>query len=301
MTHIAVIILNFNRQRDTLACLRSLAQSTHVDRSTLVLNYGAPGGDDVRAEQVCADPRAQSIDLALNKGYAGNNNIGVKMALRQGADWVLVLNEDTEIDAECLTRMLACGESDSRVGIVGPMVYHHDEPTVIQSAGGVLDADWRALHAGQNETDQGQFGQRRDVAWVSGCAILLRRALLEQVGLLDERMFMYWEEIDWCMRARAAGWRVLHEPSARLWHKGVRRDYKPGAHVAYYMTRNHLYMLHKHGAPARVCLGAWRDTLRTLISYSIRPRWRVAKSIDRLMIRRALRDYLAGRWGEMPA
>ncbi len=301
MAHIAVIILNFNRQRDTLDCLRSLAKSTHVDRRTFVLNYGVPGGDDARAEQLRADPRAQSIDLAQNKGYAGNNNIGVKMALAQGADWVLVLNEDTEMDAECLARLLACGESDARIGVVGPMVYHHDEPAVIQSAGGVLDGDWQTSHAGQNETDQGQFGQRRDVAWVSGCAILLRRALLEQIGLLDEHMFMYWEEIDWCMRARAAGWRVLHEPAARVWHKGVRRDYKPGAHVAYYMTRNHFYMLRKHGAPARVWLSAWRDTLRTLISYSIRPRWRAAKSIDRLMIRRALRDYLAGRWGEMPA
>lgn len=304
MSQLAIVILNFNRQADTLSCLRSLRQSTRAQNQPLsaliiVLNYGLPpeAGDELRA----ACPGVVVQTLAANQGYAGNNNVGIRMALERGAEWVMVLNEDTTLAPDCLDRMLAAGESSADVGIVGPMVYHYDEPTVIQSAGGVCDANWQFTHVAMNETDSGQFAAPRDVQWVSGCAIMVRRALIEAVGMLDERFFMYWEETEWCMRAIRAGWRILHVPTAHLWHKGVRRDYKPPPYVGYYMTRNRFLFLRKHGAPLHARLATWSAVLRTLLSYSIRPKWRMAKRLERGMIWRGLRDYVFGHWGEMPA
>jgi GT2 family glycosyltransferase len=304
MSQLAIVILNFNRQADTLACLRTLRRSTRaqgqpLDAQVIVLNYGLPAGAGDELLAVCPDALVQT--LTGNQGYAGNNNVGIRLALERGAEWVLVLNEDTELAPDCLDLMLAVGEADAAIGVLGPMVYHYDEPTVIQSAGGVFDENWLSAHVAMNEPDAGQFAAPRDVQWVSGCAIMVRRAVMEAVGMLDERFFMYWEETEWCMRAARAGWRIVHVPGARLWHKGVRRDYKPAPYVGYYMTRNRLLFLRKHGAPLRVRIAAWSSVLRTLLSYSIKPQWRASKRVERGMIWRGLRDYLTGRWGEMPA
>jgi len=176
------------------------------------------------------------------------------------------------------------------------MVYHYDESTVIQSAGGKLGHDWQAWHLGQNEPDQGQFPVPHQVDWISGCAILVRRQVIEQIGMLDERFFYYWEETEWCLRARKLGWRILHVPHAKLWHKGVQRDYQPSPGVTYYATRNRFLMLAKHRAPLRAWIVSWGQTLRTLASWSIRPRWRSKRAHRDAMWQGAL-DFLRQRWG----
>ncbi len=299
MTRLAIVIINFRRHADTLACLDSLRASAFDDALVIVLNHDADREDEAQLRR--AYPGVELIPLPVNGGFAGNTNTGIRRALKMGAEWVLALNEDTVLDPTCLGELLAVATSDRRIGIVGPTVYHYDEPNVIQSAGGALDRLWRPVHEGQNDVDRGQFGAPRDVAWVSGCAMLVRSALIKNLGALDERFFCYYEEADWCLRAAAAGWRIVHAPAARLWHKGVRRDYRPRPYVAYYMTRNRLLFLSKHGAPFAARALAWMEPARTLLSYSLRERWRAVKREERGMIWRGLRDYVAGRWGEMPA
>jgi hypothetical protein len=170
---------------------------------------------------------------------------------------------------------------------------------VIQSAGGVLDKRWLAVHLGQNEPDSGQYSQPRFVDYISGCAILVKRPVIEQIGGLDERLFYYWEETDWCTRAREHGWKVLFAPQAKLWHKGVQRDYRPGPNVTYYNTRNRLLFLSKHHAPFSVWLYAWLRTLLTLLSWTVRPRWREMRSHRDAMWQGVL-DFLRKRWGMRP-
>lgn len=293
---VVAVVLNTNRRDDTLACLDSLARLDYPNRAVIVLDNASTDGsnDAIRA----AHPEVRILPLADNRGYAGNNNVGIAAALDAGADWVLVLNEDTILDPACFTELMRAA-ADPRVGVVGPMVYHHDEPTVIQSAGGRLDAQWRGWHTGQNEDDAGQFPAPRDVDWISGCAILVRRAVIEQVGPLDDRFFYYWEETEWCVRAARAGWRVVHVPAAKLWHKGVTRHYRPGPNVAYYNTRNHLLLMSKHGAAPAVWLRTWAGLARTLVSYSVRPKWRDRREA-RDAIWRGATDFLRGRWGQMP-
>jgi hypothetical protein len=244
-------------------------------------------------------PGVEVVELQENRGYAGNNNVGIGLALARGADWVFVLNEDTVLAPDCLEHLVAAAERDPAIGVVGPMVFHHDTPNVIQSAGGLLNTRWEAWHLAANDEDRGAFTGPHAVQWISGCAILVRRAVIEQVGALDDRFFYYWEETEWCIRAAKAGWRILHVPAAKLWHKGVQRDYRPKPSVTYYSARNRLLMLSTHRAPVSARVVAWFQLLRTLVSWSTRPKWRHMRA-HRDALWQGLVDFLRGRWGQMP-
>jgi GT2 family glycosyltransferase len=271
-----------------------LESSDYPNLKVLVLD-NASTDDSLRAigERF---PAVQIMALEQNLGYAGNNNVGIEAALRQGADWVFVLNEDTLLAPDCIRLMVACAGREEHVGIVGPMVYHHSEPQVIQSAGGIFGRDLQAWHTGQNEQDVGQFGEPRPVGWISGCAILVRREVIEQVGALDERFFYYFEETEWCLRAGKAGWKVYHVPEAKLWHKGVQRDYKPNANVTYYATRNRFLMLAKHRAPLWAWLVAIGQIGKRLVSWSVKPKWRPMRE-HRDALWQGVADFLGKRWG----
>lgn len=295
---IITVILNTNRCEDTLACLASLHSSAYPNHKTIVLDNASTDGS---VEAIQAQfPDAQIIQLSENLGYAGNNNTGIEAAMNQGADWVLVLNEDTILAPDCLDRLIEAAEADPQVGVLGPTVYHFDEPDVIQSAGGRLTRAWRAFHLGQNERDQGQYDRPRPVEWISGCAILVKRQVIEQAGALDARFFYYWEETDWCTRARQRNWKVLHVPKAHLWHKGVQRVYFPSPNVTYYNTRNRLLFLAKNRAPANAWLYALGRTSLTLASWTVRPKWRDMRP-HRDAMWQGVRDFFGRRWGMRPS
>ena len=297
MPTVTAVILNTNRCHDTVECLASLAAGTYPAMRVLVLDNGSTDGSVAAIRE--RFPGVDVMELAENRGYAGNNNVGVRAALATGTDWVFVLNEDTIVAPDCVEALVAVAAADHRVGVVGPLVYHHDEPGIIQSAGGGLTTWWEGFHHGENDPDGGQFRQPHEVEWVTGCGILVRRDVIEEIGGLDERFYIYWEETEWCMRARKAGWRIMHAPAARMWHKGVRRDYQPKPSVTYYSTRNRLLMLLIHRAPPRAWVVAWAQLVRTLVSWSVRPKWR-SKRDHRNAMWRGMTDFLSARWGEMP-
>jgi GT2 family glycosyltransferase len=294
---VVCVILNTNRRVDTLECLQSLHAGHYRNFRAIVVDCQSTDGsvDAVRDRF----PGVQVIELHENLGYTGNNNIGIRAAIEQGAEWVFVLNEDTVLAPDCLTRLIAVAGSDPTIGIAGPLVYHHDEPDVIQSAGGRIDRFWQATHLRQNERDDGVVRAPRLVQWISGCAILVRRQVVLDVGALDERFFIYWEETEWCIRAGRAGWRLVNVPSARVWHKGVQRDYRPKPYVTYYMTRNHLLALQAHRAPAPARVMVWAGIVRTLTSWTVKPKWRPRRA-HRDAMWRGVMDYLHGKWGRMP-
>ncbi|HVN56151.1 MAG TPA: glycosyltransferase family 2 protein [Anaerolineaceae bacterium] len=288
------VILDNNRCQDTLECLLSLSQANYPNLKILVLDNASTDGTREAIHENY--PQVQLFELDENKGYAGNNNIGIEIALCHQAEWIFILNDDLTLAPDCISELVAAGNSNSKIGVVGPMVFHHTEPDVIQSAGGYLDQYWRPKHFGANEIDSNQFDRIREVDWISGCAILVRREALEKAGLMDERFFLYNEEVDLCYRIKMSGWSIVHVPAAKLWHKGVRLDYQPSPNVTYYTVRNFFLFLDKNHAPLRARLHAWARTIATILSFTLRPKWRHKKAHRDAMVQ-GLRDYLAGQWG----
>ena len=291
------VVLNFNRREDTLECLTSLEENSYKNHKIILLDNELSDGS---VEAVKAKfTNVFIIQLEENLGYAGNNNVGIQEAIRQGADWVFVLNEDTVLDKECISQLVSVGESDPSIGIIGPLVYHHNEPEIIQTAGGRMDRYYRGWHQGEDELDRGQYQEPYPVEWISGCGIMVRRSVIDQIGLIDARFFYYVEEFEWCIRAQENKWKIILVPAAKIWHKGVQKNHQPKPSVTYYATRNQLLVLSKHRAPLIAWIITWRDLIRTLTSWTIKPKWR-AKREHRNAMWRGMVDFLKHQWGEMP-
>ncbi len=289
------IILNTNKREDTLACLRSLDKNDASNMHTIVLDNASIDGSVAAIQSEF--PLVEIIQLAENLGYAGNNNVGIKAALQRGADWIFLLNEDTTLSSNCISVLVEYGEQNPQAGITGPLVYHADEPEVIQSAGGYLDANWNPLHTGINETDHGQYNAARQVQWISGCGLMVRRQAFDQAGLINKDFFYYNEEVELCRRINQFGWEIYLVPDAKLWHKGVQRNYHPSANVTYYKVRNFLLFLNLQHAPLRVKLHTWYENIRMVASYTIRPKWRNGRDHRDAAVQ-GMRDFLFHRWGK---
>ena len=292
---VGVIILNTNKREDTLACLASLKRGSFPDFACIVVDNGSTDGS-------CEAIEAQFPEIPIyktprNGGWGGCNNFGIsRMRERFDPIWYFLLNEDTLLDVDCLYWLYKLVQSDTRVGCVGPLIYHADEPSIIQSAGGLLTQQWTVQHLGQNQRDLGLYSDPMEVDWISGCALMVSRRAIEEVGLISEEFFIYWDEVDWCLRFRQAGFKIMTEPRAKVWHKGVKRLYSPKPVITYYVTRNRFLLLSKHHAPISAQSIAWLQVIRTFLSWSIRPKWRLMyKHRDALLA--GMLDFVRHRWG----
>ena len=297
LPHVAIIILNWNGRDDTLACLASLARLDYTLCTTIVVDNHST--DNSVAAIRAAYPTATVLEAKENLGYVGGNNLGIEHAQKMGADYMLLLNNDTEVAPDFLSLLVSAAEVESQIGVVGPTIYYFDQPGVIWSAGGIIAWNQgRTWMMNLDEIDRGQLGHSpRPVSFVTGCALMAKQAVFERVGLLDPRFFAYYEESEWCVRAARAGYKILHVPQAKLWHKISHVSRNTSPIVNYYMTRNRLLFLKITKAGWQ----AWTHTLfleylRTLISLTLQPKWRDKRAQRDLMVV-AIRDYFLGRVG----
>lgn len=289
---VVAVILNWKRPADTLACLEALGTTVPV----VIVDNGS--GDDSLEIIRHAKPDVPLLVLGENRGYTGGNNAGISWALAQNCEWVLLLNDDVILSPGGLEALLEIGRGHPRAGFVGPLVLHAQPENLIQSAGGWLDKRWRSGHRAENQPDSGQFQQVETLPWLSGCALLVRSQMIREIGLLDERFFLYEEELEWCLRGRQAGWEALFAPQVKVWHSGVSPDYEPKPYITYYMARNHFLLLSKQRPGVLPWLDAILQSVRTLLSWTIKPRWR-GKRAHRDALWRGILDFLRRRWGPM--
>lgn len=297
---VVIILLSYNHSELTQACLDSLLKIDYPAYEILVVDNGSTDGaaEEIRGRY----PQVGFIQNETNLGFVGGNNIGLRYAQSVEADYALLLNNDTEVAADFLSRLVSAAEADASVGVAGPTIYYYDRPNVVWSAGGAID--WRrgsTRMVGLDETDRGQFGlEARPMDFVTGCALLVKMAAVKQAGALDERFFAYYEETEWCVRIARAGYKIVHVPLSKVWHKisPVSRAASPSVH--YYMTRNRLLFLRLSGAGWQ----AWTHTLfaeylRTLLSWSLKPQWK-GQAPQRKAMLMGIKDYLAGHQGRVP-
>lgn len=288
MPKVFVIVLNFNGKEDTRDCLDSL-KSLIADRGSVEIVVVDNGSTDGSVEAIKKQILGSKFPVHLienqeNLGFAGGNNVGIKFALEKGADFVLILNNDTFVDPNLVGQLLRVAGPDKKAGVLGPKIYfasgfeYHqgrykpsDLGKVIWYAGG--KTDWENIlfsHRGVDEVDQGQYDQVEETGFVTGCAMLVKKEVFEKIGFFEERYFAYLEDVDFCERAKKAGFKLVYAPSAFLWHKIARTSGGIGSEVQdYYLTRNRL-LFGFHYGKFRTKLALFRESLKLLLVNSKR-------------------------------
>jgi len=218
---LAVVVLNWNGRADTLAALASLAACRLPAGWQVTLMMVDNGSTDGSVEAVRREfPAVEVLALGENRRFAGGNDEGVRRALAAGADAVMLVNNDTEADPSLFEHLLAALDADPGAGAAAPLILFAEPRDRIWYAGGrCVPALGLAAHRGLRTRERGEYRAIETTGYLTGCCLLARREVWETVGLLDERYFIYAEDADWSLRARAAGYRLLFVPQARLWHK----------------------------------------------------------------------------------
>lgn len=263
-----VIILNWNGKKDTLDCLSSLELSDYPKDlfSIVIVDNGSTDGS-VPAIQ-SAFPGVDMLELHENKGFTGGNNIGAKLALKRGADYVFFLNNDTIVEHSTVTTLVEAFTRHPDAGVVSPKIYFtYQGRKAIWYAGG--DIDWANMygkHIGVNEEDRKQYDKEKETVFCTGCAMMVKRDVLEKVGLFDERFFAYYEDSDLSIRAEKARFTLWYVPSARLFHKNAASSGGTGSKLQdYFIPRNRLLFAWKH-ASWRAKLALLRESIRLIFT-----------------------------------
>lgn len=246
-----ILILNWNGWRDTIACLTSLRPAIGGSERIVVIDNGSTDDSVIQLtthNRQRTTPFFELIETGKNLGYAGGNNVGIQKALTGGAQWILLLNNDTIVAPDFLSKMREAAQKDPRLGLLNPKIYLGEPPSrILWFAGGVVDySRAEGRHVGYKKEDLGQFDGTA-TEYATGCCLLARRETIEDIGLLPDAYFLYYEDTEWSVRARKKGWRCAVVPSAHVWHKGAASSRESSPAYIRYHVRNGLLFVRRNG------------------------------------------------------
>ncbi|MDQ2668744.1 MAG: glycosyltransferase family 2 protein [Gemmatimonadota bacterium] len=222
-TAAVVIVLNWNNEADTAACLESIGEQRDASFEVLMVDNASADGSGDRLHQ--RYPDISYLQTGTNLGYAGGNNRGIEWALKRGAEWIIVLNNDTVLAPHCFRCLLDVAQGEPRVGALSPLVTRYDDPSRVWFAGGHLSvARAVGVHEAEHETVASRLAGVHGRSWIpcsflSGCCLLLRAETLRAVGVFREDFFAYVEDVELSLRLVRAGWELGWVPGARLAHR----------------------------------------------------------------------------------
>jgi GT2 family glycosyltransferase len=284
MLPVGVIVVAWNQLDKTLACLATVAALEYGRLHTILVDNGS---DPPLAGAVAARfPEVETLRLPRNLGFAGGYNAGLRRALESEARHYLLLNNDALLAPDVLAQLVDEIESAPDIGLVTAKIYYAADPRRIWTVGAHFDIFLDIKNGGQGQIDEGQWDARRDVDFAPFCAILIRREVIDSVGLLDEDFFLYYEDMDYCRRARAAGWRARLRPDAHVLHDvSASTGGRDSPQERYWMAQSSGRYFRKHGRGPRLLLIV---PFRLLSAVKMTARLLVAGKRD------ALRAYWAG-------
>ncbi len=242
-----IVVLNWNLPVDTIECVESCRKQNYENYQTVIVDNGSADDSVQRFQKHFSDVKI--IANPENLGYAGGNNVGLRYALNEGADFILLLNNDITVEPDCLSKLIETALQHPEAGMLAPKVLYYDDHAVINSLG--TSMDWLRVrpHLGEyNQVDRGQFRGvlKKDI--LMGCGILISKQTIERIGLIDEKFFIFHEEADWCLRNLRSGSVNLVVPEAVIYHKESKTMKKYSTLTHYYSTRNFLYFTKKNAS-----------------------------------------------------
>jgi GT2 family glycosyltransferase len=243
-----VIIATWNKVADVLHCVGSLRQVSYPSLDVVVVDNGSQDGTSEALRQ--SFPEVEVLRSEINLGYAGGYNLGIRRAVERGAEYVLLLNNDSEATPELVGELVRVARTDPRIAVVGARNLLMADQSRLWGAYGVLT--WGAFLVrveGQSVADGPQWRVVKDVDWIIGNGCLWSAKALKTIGLLDERFFAYHEDVDWSIRARRCGYRVVFAGTAALVHKGssgIEPNLQESVPVRYFLGRNSVAVVREH-------------------------------------------------------
>lgn len=250
---VIIIILNWNNASDSINCLTSL-QNLDYGNYDVVLIDNASTDDSVEQIRACY-PNIKIVESSSNLGVGGGRNIGIDLVLEQVSDhpekapeYIVFLDNDTETDRGFLSELVTVAQAGPEIGVLGCKVYYMDKPNRIWAAGGKLFF-YRGTAAlrGMDEQDVKQYDIQEEIDFAVGCAFMVSREALLNVGKFDSIFGIYWgEEIDWCIRAKKAGYLIVYVPHAKIFHRTSRTT--PGANYWQQKARNLFILMRRYAS-----------------------------------------------------
>lgn len=284
MKKVGVVILNYKLRDLTLRCLKSVFESEYKNKNVYVIDNDSKDG---LIEEQKNFPKANFIQNKENLGYAGGNNVGIRQALKDNCELVFIINPDVLIEKKTI-EILSQSIEHNAAGIVGPKIYFLENEKKLDLnrkiwfAGGLFNtANVLGSHQGVNESDHGQYEETKLTDYVTGASIMVTRQVFEKIGLFDEDYFLYYEDSDFCFRAKKAGFKIMYIPQAVSYHENAKATGLGSPLQDYYITRNRMLFARKF-LPFRTQFALIREAIRNL---GIKPR------------RQALFDFLSNKLG----
>lgn len=246
---VIVLILSYNGKNLLEDSVSTYLANDYPNLDVVVVDNGSSDGTKAYVEQNF--PAAKVVRLEKNRGYSGGFNFGLDYAfVQQKADFVLITNNDVKVDSGIVSALADVARKDEKVGFVTGKAYYYDKPDTLQSVGKYEDPiRWNGEHIGLREVDKGQYDQVSERFFIDDIFMLVSRPLFEDVGGYDTNFFFQAEEYDWQARGKAAGYKIMYTPHARLWHKESMTIGKQSASKAYYDARNPMLVILKHKSP----------------------------------------------------
>jgi len=301
ISKVVLIILNWNAREMTQKQLENVAELDvkGLQAECLVIDNDSTD-DSLEKLSIYQLPNMdyKFIETNENLGYAGGNNFGLRHSLKNNFDYTILLNNDVVLPKDLLVKLIEVAENDRKIGILAPKMYfakgyefhkerykEEDLGKVIWYAGGFID--WNNVysdHRGVDEVDTGQYDKEIEVDAANGACLLIRNKVIADIGFLRDKYFMYWEDADYCFRAKKAGWKVVYTPQTCLWHK-VSSSSAIGSNLNdYFLTRNRLDFGLRY-APLKTKIALIKESIRFLVG-------------GRHWQKIGVRDYYIGRWGK---
>lgn len=237
---VGIILVNYNGKNYNEECIDSILKSTYKNIEIIVVD-NASNDNSVEILKKRYMNNIIIVETGLNLGFSGGNNVGIKLALEKKCNFILLLNNDTAIE-ENMIEIMVEASINNQYSVISPKIYYYDNKEIIWSAG--ADMIWKKgipAQRGMNEVDKGQYDVECNVEIATGCCLLIPKNIIEEVGLLPDDYFLYYEDTDYTTQIVRKGYKILYLPSARMYHKvSASTGGEESFNYIYYNTRNRL-------------------------------------------------------------
>ncbi len=294
------VVLSWNGREDTLRCLASMQRVVHPGLHVVCVDNGSSDGTPEAVRD--RFPEVELIEAGANLGYAAGNNLGIRRALERGAGWVMLVNNDATVAADVIGGFERAAREHPRAGMLAGKVYFADRPNTIWFAGQRVAelSGYSGRPRGYGRSDGARYSRVTVTDRAVGALMAVSRDAIELVGLLEEDLFAYVEDVDWALRIRDAGLEVVFAPGARAWHavSSSTGGERASTHTLYYGVRNTVTVLDRRRPLGR--LGMRARHLTILAAFCAHSLTRTDRRAALHAVREGFADALSGRLGPRP-